>query len=482
MRNLLGFAVIFITLSTGFAATVANVHYLNADGVIAYKPDRSSIYRPGLRTYCYRGKEKQLVSLFQTIILHFDCDHDDFSQYEGGTPEEVRSHHETEQSLFSFNILSNSKKRLIKLDPFNQSCIGVVSGDVYSVRLSVIRIDFWRVIILAAGIFVFLSAAKLSDNALFYYICGVGLGVFASFLVVVYMVSKLVPRKPMMYGVMIGGWTLGLYFAQMMLDNLRVIFVTYQVYVFWYILTTGFISFVICYRMGPPKNQRSKDLIKWSLQMAALGAIFFSSAYREATTGICIAIICFYFFPRSISMRARSFYRNRFPPKRRFLTEEEYYEQGVKETTKALEELREYCRSPQCKQWSTMLKLRDPTRFASFMEGSSHLIDSEILEYETSNPQMEISDDEGEVDDKSGDEEEPQRERNQRGASRTTAYQKFAQQTLRNGVSRASTSTPTVAAVTNQNGRSRSSRSRSRQLVMPSAPPADEFELSEDED
>ncbi|XP_001647772.2 nuclear envelope integral membrane protein 1 [Aedes aegypti] len=481
----------------------ASVNYLEPDGVITYKPDPSRIYRPGLRTYCYRGREKQLVHAFQTVFLNFECDHDDFSQYEGGTPEEVRAHHETEQSLFSFNLLSNSRKRVIKMDPFNQSCIGVVSGEEYTVRLNLIRIDFWRVIWLAVGVFVFLSSAKLSNNALFYYICGVFLGVFASFLVVVYMASKLFPRKPMMYGVMLGGWTLGIYFAQMLMDNLRLIFVTYQVYVFWYILTTGFISFVICYRMGPPKNQRSKDLIKWSLQLAALGAVFFSSAYREATTGLCIAMLLFYYFPRSVLLRIRSFYRRRFPPKRRFLTNEEYYEQGVRETTKALEELRAYCSSPDCKQWSTVLKLRDPSRFASFMEGSSHLMDDEILEYETSNAHMDISDDEEEdesgqngqgdspliLEDNSDDDEEEEHSRARVTPSRgPTNYRKFAQNrsSLRNGRNLTmSTSTPTNvssrAPVTK-----RASRSRSRQPV-PSAPPPpptlqDDFEFSEEDE
>ncbi|XP_058444841.1 nuclear envelope integral membrane protein [Malaya genurostris] len=491
MRILIFLCVTF-SFSIISATPTTTVHYLQPDGVIAYKPDPSRIYRPGLRTYCYRGIEKQLIHLFQTIILNFDCDHDDFSQYEGGSPEEVRSHHETEQSLFSFNLLSNNRKRVIKLDPFNQSCIGVVSSDQYTVRLSLIRIDFWKVILLGIGIFVFLSAAKMSDNALFYYICGICLGVFASFLVVVYMASKLFPRKPMMYGVMLGGWTLGIYFAQMLIDNVRIIFVTYQVYVFWYILTTGFISFVICYRMGPPKNQRSKDLIKWSLQLAALGAIFFSSAFREASTGICIAIIICYYFPRSFLYRIRSIYRRRFPPKRRLLTNEEYYEQGVRETTKALDELRAYCSSPQCKQWNTVLKLKDPSRFASFMEGSSHLIDDEILEYETSNAHMDISDDENdEIENGESDEpmlrddsedEDVQRYRQQARItpSREPAYRKFAQRPNQNGGrSLASTSTPTSMTARVLNGTKRNSRSRQH---TPTAPLRNEVEFSEDED
>lgn len=111
------------------------------------------------------------------------------------------------------------------------------------------------------------------------------------------LLNFVVLQKPMMYGIMVGGWTLGLYFTQMLLDNIQVILVTYQAYVFWYIVTTGFISFVICYRMGPPKNQRSKDLIKWGLQLAANIMIFYSSHFREASVGVMIVVLGWTYFP-----------------------------------------------------------------------------------------------------------------------------------------------------------------------------------------
>lgn len=101
----------------------------------------------------------------------------------------------------------------------------------------------------------------------------------------------------MMYGMMIGGWTLGIYFIQMLWENLNFILVTYQVYVFYYTLTTGLISFMICYRMGPPENDRSKDLIKWVLQLSAGVMIFYSSSFREATVAILILLVGWYYCP-----------------------------------------------------------------------------------------------------------------------------------------------------------------------------------------
>lgn len=262
--------------------------------------------------------------------------------------------------------------------------------------MHVIRVDFWKVVQLILGLSIFIYAGSLSHNSLFYYLSGISIGVFASLLVIVYLASKLIPRRPMMYGVILCGWSLALYLFQILWDNIQVIFITYRTYVFWYILLTGFISFIICYRLGPPENQRSRDLIKWGLQLISLIMIFYSSEFQEASSAIILLALILYYFPNSLLKKLKSYYIRRFPPKPRLLTNEEYYEQGVRETTKALEELRQYASSPECKQWRIVSKLKDPLRFASFVEGSSHISDEEILEYETS--RADITDSESDDD------------------------------------------------------------------------------------
>lgn len=115
-----------------------------------------------------------------------------------------------------------------------------------------------------------------------------------------------------MYGILIGGWTVGLYFIQMIIENLHTILFVYQTYVFWYVIVTGFLSFIVCYRFGPPENQRSKDLIKWSLQFVANIMIFYSSSYHEASVGIMIVVLCIYYFPFAMIQKCRSFWYVRY--------------------------------------------------------------------------------------------------------------------------------------------------------------------------
>lgn len=150
---------------------------------------------------------------------------------------------------------------------------------------------------------------------------------------------------------MLGGWAIGFYLIQLIWDNVQVILITYKTYVFWYIVSTGLISFIFCYRWGPPANNRSKNIIKWLMQIVALATIYFCSFYEEASAAIIMLTILFYYFPRSIFRYLRTLWYRRFPPKPRLISMAEYYEQGVRETNKALDELRTYVSSPECKQW-----------------------------------------------------------------------------------------------------------------------------------
>lgn len=46
--------------------------------------------------------------------------------------------------------------------------------------------------------------------------------------------------------------------------------------------------------------------------------------------------------------------------KPRLLSEEEYVQQSLIETPKALEELRKYCKSSDCDTWKVVTQLRNP--------------------------------------------------------------------------------------------------------------------------
>lgn len=196
----------------------------------------------------------------------------------------------------------------------------------------------------------------------------------------------------MMYGVMVGGWTISLYLISRFMENIQMILTTYQTFLIWYTIVVGIISFIVSYRMGPPQDPRSRNIIKWVLQLIALICDFFSSDLTEATIMIGVLMIICHYVPMgrlNFLSKTKLFKRK---PKVKLLTNDEFQEQAAIETKKALEDLKRYCNSPDCKQWDVMLRLNNPRKFASFIEGGSHVDDDEMSEYDRS--MLEISDDE----------------------------------------------------------------------------------------
>lgn len=144
--------------------------------------------------YCYEGREKELSLLLQSITLNINIDSDDFSCYSGHSSEEVENAHYSQKSIFSFNLFTRNKKKVMNLNPFNQTCIGIETAKVYRISLNLIRLDLIKLALLIGGIFVFFTAAKLSRNNAFFYLSGVLLGNFASVLVLIWFISKLIPK------------------------------------------------------------------------------------------------------------------------------------------------------------------------------------------------------------------------------------------------------------------------------------------------
>ncbi|XP_067614778.1 nuclear envelope integral membrane protein [Eurosta solidaginis] len=359
------------------------VTYLEPSTIVDYQPKtRRGFFDKEMRIYCYRGSSKKLINFFESVELQLEIERDEFTQYEGATPTEVRQHFDERQSLFSFNLFTQKRTRL-HLPPFNQQCIGIDTELSYRVRLHQSRVDYFRLVQFGVGVSVFLFSGKLSHNKMFYYLTGIVLGICCSFMLLIWLSSKLMPRRPLMYGMMLGGWTLGFYIIQRLWENLHVIFQIYRTYVVWYIFISGVVAFFFCYRIGPPKNQRSKNIIKWVLQIMAITLIYFASHYQEASATAAVITSLIHFFPHYILHKFRSAYRRFFPKQRRLLTMEEYHEQSIIETAKALNDLRAYASSPDCKQWKIISKLSDPLRFASFVEGDSHLRDEETAAFES---------------------------------------------------------------------------------------------------
>nr|CAD7590038.1 unnamed protein product [Timema genevievae] len=117
-------------------------------------------------------------------------------------------------------------------------------------------------------------------NALFFYLCGIIVGISTSLLLLFYLVHKMLPKSRLLYGLALGCSTLGIFVFHSLWQYVHSIIFEYSNQVLTYILVTGLVSFVMCYRMGPPTDPRSRNIIKWTIQSCSIPS-HMHSAWRQ---------------------------------------------------------------------------------------------------------------------------------------------------------------------------------------------------------
>jgi hypothetical protein len=71
------------------------------------------------------------------IQLQLDVNSDKYELYDGANQNEVLAEYEQHRSSWAINFFS-WKQRDIKLNPFNQSCVGIYSSEEYGIHLNII--------------------------------------------------------------------------------------------------------------------------------------------------------------------------------------------------------------------------------------------------------------------------------------------------------------------------------------------------------
>uniref|UniRef100_A0A8C5UBN8 Nuclear envelope integral membrane protein 1 n=1 Tax=Malurus cyaneus samueli TaxID=2593467 RepID=A0A8C5UBN8_9PASS len=114
----------------------------------------------------------------------------------------------------------------------NKTCLKVEllePATTYSVVLFR-RFDPKLFLVFFLGLLLFFCGDTLSRSQIFYYSAGISVGLLASLLVLVYMMSKVMPKKSPVYFLLVGGWSFSLYLLQLIFKNLREICRSYWQY------------------------------------------------------------------------------------------------------------------------------------------------------------------------------------------------------------------------------------------------------------
>ncbi|XP_059539293.1 nuclear envelope integral membrane protein 1 isoform X2 [Myotis daubentonii] len=154
------------------------------------------------------------------------------------------------------------------------------------------RFDPKLFLVFLLGLMLFFCGDLLSRSQIFYYSTGMGVGIVASLLIIIFMLSKFIPRKSPIYIILVGGWSFSLYLIQLVFKNLQEIWRCYWQYLLSYVLTVGFISFAVCYKYGPLENERSINLLTWTLQLMGLCFMYSGIQIPQVAFAIIIIALC----------------------------------------------------------------------------------------------------------------------------------------------------------------------------------------------
>uniref|UniRef100_A0A8D0HE55 Uncharacterized protein n=1 Tax=Sphenodon punctatus TaxID=8508 RepID=A0A8D0HE55_SPHPU len=179
------------------------------------------------------------------------------------------------------------------------------------------------------------------------------------------MLKRFIPKHSTFWILMSGSCISSLYFIYSLKDGMKWLWSEYRRYLLGYFLSVGVMSFGICYKHGPLTNERSINLLTWTLQLIAFVFIYFGITIPQVAYAIIAAILfskvlwyplrALYWMGREVS---KFFKLEKLAI--RHLTEEEYTEKGEMETVRALEELRAQCKSPDFPSWLAVTKLKTP--------------------------------------------------------------------------------------------------------------------------
>ncbi|EYC02804.1 hypothetical protein Y032_0098g3132 [Ancylostoma ceylanicum] len=361
----------------------------------------------GLDLYIHRGLQYSATRAFTDIFLQLNLtDSDTYDLYKGDNCTVVEEDYRMDNRMFGL-LKGVDLWKSHQLNVFNDTVVGVVTQQPYSIHVKVLKVNYVRLGAFVAGILLFLFARQLVRNAVFYYGSGCSFGLLASLLIIVFIVYRVAPKKLIGIPILIGGWSMSMYMLHFAWRNFATLVVQYQKYLAAYVVTVVAISLAVCYKRGPPKDSRSLDIAQWTMQAVALLVIYASAQVQEVSVGVMTVLVLhqltkswFWSVMRGIGAIGGYFWRKLFPPKRRLLTMEEYEKEGLETTKRELERLRQYCRSPDADVWKITSKVHDPRRFARFVDGKErHVLEEEEDLYESDAEYLDRDDEDGDEGD-----------------------------------------------------------------------------------
>ncbi|KAK6308279.1 hypothetical protein J4Q44_G00215500 [Coregonus suidteri] len=143
--------------------------------------------------------------------------------------------------------------------------------------------DIFLFVTFLAGVLLFIFADSLSRSQVFYYSAGMSTGMIASLIILIFIMARFLPS-----------WWLGLLclrhpacVQEPAADSERAL-----ARGFWLCCSGRVISFAVCYRHGPLVEERSINILSWTLQLFGLLLIYAGIQVQQVALATIVAAFC----------------------------------------------------------------------------------------------------------------------------------------------------------------------------------------------
>lgn len=250
----------------------------------------------------------------------------------------------------SIGISLSNKKTCFRIDP---------STNGHYTLKPLWHFDVPLFLVFLYGILLLVFADSLTRSQIFFYFAGISTGLTFSVIILVFILTRFIPKKVPFYFLIAGSWSFSVYVVQLLLKNIQTILREHWAWVQGYIAVVGFISFAVCYHHGPLTEEKTKDIMSWALQLLGLFLIYFGCQIPQVAYAVMVAAL----FAKNLECLASSVFRTLVKFTQLVFCKPEcggLLTWGQVETLPAFEEQRKCCTGP----------LYSPKRFACFAESS----------------------------------------------------------------------------------------------------------------
>jgi len=344
-----------------------------------------------LTLFCWREFNPSFKYYFASANFYINIDASKYKIFFALNTSQVEEQARGEDMFWDPQLLWRHSNKL-RFNPFQDCCYGILTAEPFELYLQFQNINLVLVFLSLTGLTLFLLAPFLSRSTLAHYTVWASMGILFSFLCLTFLLQKRFRQS--FFSWVFLAYTMSLYLMSSTLYSMKsFLSPTTLPWVAGYCAVTGIISCAVLYRIGPPSHPRTLSLIQWAIQAVSLVLVAMSSYNTRASITVTILVLLSSAIPvRTVCSWVESMARISRRVRTEFITEAQMQEQTQRETRLALEQLRRDCQRNQRDAWRIMTRLRDPGRFAEFVQGGSDVTQEEMKEHRRVATSEEISD------------------------------------------------------------------------------------------